>query len=118
MAWSGLLLSAAVLAGSAPDNGACPKDGPDWSRLPVSPAEYRHVYPAKALRERVSGHALLDCGVGVAGEPVDCKITEEQPADLGFGEAALKLSRFYRFRQPCAWEPKRITLPIQIILPR
>jgi protein TonB len=118
MAWSGLLLSAAVLGASAPGNGACSKQGPDWRRLPVSPAEYRHAYPAKALREGVSGHAVLNCGVGVAGEPVDCKIMEEQPADLGFGEAALTLSRSYRFRQPCASEPRRIRLPIQFVPPR
>ena len=40
----------------------------------------------------------LLCTVGVTGQVRDCTVAAETPKDLGFGAAALKLSRWFRIR--------------------
>lgn len=97
----------------------CPaKAAPDWRRLPMRIEDYRHAYPREALRKGVSGRAVLDCKVSSAHLPADCKVDQEEPAQAGFGEAAIKLSRFYRFRLPCPGEPESVKLPISFQPPR
>lgn len=58
----------------------------------VTPAEKAAVYPKAAFEKKISGEATLDCTADEAGREVDCKIIDEVPAGLGFGEAALALS--------------------------
>ena len=82
----------------------------------MSDRAYRDAYPRAA--KGGPGHAVVDCAVGTAGEPVDCKVARETPEGVGFGEAALKLSRFFRFRQPCPGERDRVTIPISFTPPR
>jgi protein TonB len=64
---------------------------PDWLRRP-SAGDVAKVYPAEARAGRVSGHTVVDCLVGTNGTPHDCQVSEETPAAMGFGDAALKMA--------------------------
>jgi protein TonB len=123
MGLSGLIWAAALhlaSAGGAPEAiGAvnCATNGPDWRRLPINAEDYMRAYPANALKERRPGRGVVDCAVAPNGKLQDCRVVLEEPAGSGFGDAALKLTRFYRFRPPCPGENGRITLPILFNFP-
>lgn len=68
---------------------------PAWLRTP-SADELARAYPDRALRAGLGGQAVLTCAVTAAGTVRDCAVASETPAGQGFGEAALKLSRFFR----------------------
>ncbi len=68
---------------------------PNWLRLPT-PDELARAYPDRAVRMGLSGHATLGCSVTAAGGVRDCRVLDEAPAGAGFGEAALKLTRYFR----------------------
>lgn len=55
------------------------------------PADYLAAFPPRALAEKLSGSAKLECVAAADGRLVDCKVGSEDPAGYGFGEAALKL---------------------------
>lgn len=57
----------------------------------VTPADIAATYPKAAFDKKISGGAVLDCTANEAGEEVDCRVLEEDPVGMGFGEAALKL---------------------------
>lgn len=67
---------------------------PNWLRTP-SADELARAYPEGALRQGLGGQAVLNCLVTAAGAVRDCRVAAETPAGHGFGEAALKLSRFF-----------------------
>lgn len=50
------------------------------------------VYPAEAARQSLPGVAKLRCNVTKAGDLTECVVVSEEPAEQGFGEAALKLA--------------------------
>jgi TonB family protein len=58
----------------------------------VTAAEKAAVYPKTAFEKKISGEATLNCTADDAGREVDCRVIDETPAGLGFGEAALALS--------------------------
>ncbi|CAN7349269.1 TonB family protein [Caulobacter sp. LjRoot300] len=58
----------------------------------VTAAEKAAAYPKTAFDRKISGEATLDCTADDAGREVDCRVIDEKPAGLGFGEAALALS--------------------------
>lgn len=68
---------------------------PTWLRTP-SADQLARAYPDRALRAGLNGEAVLTCTVLASGGVVDCKVASETPAGQGFGEAALKLSRFFQ----------------------
>ena len=68
---------------------------PMWLRTP-SAEELARAYPERALRRDIAGQAVLKCGVTAAGGVRDCRVASETPDGAGFGEAALKLSRYFR----------------------
>jgi TonB family protein len=57
----------------------------------VTPAETAAVFPKAAFDQKISGHALLNCTADDAGREVDCRVVNEDPVGMGFGEAALVL---------------------------
>jgi TonB family protein len=57
----------------------------------AKPADIAAAYPKAAFEKKITGDVLLDCTANDAGSLVDCRIVEEEPAGLGFGEAALSL---------------------------
>ena len=68
---------------------------PDWIRQPSSD-ELTREYPLRAITLGLSGSADLDCQVTAAGLMSGCVVVAETPAKLGFGAAALRLSRHFR----------------------
>lgn len=66
-----------------------------WLRKPTG-EEMANVYPDRAQRMGVSGAATLACLVAASGTVHDCRVAEETPSTMGFGQAALKLARFFR----------------------
>lgn len=65
---------------------------PRWLR---TPRDLERYYPARALARDIGGQVVLDCLVDVAGA-LNCAVVSETPANWGFGDAALRISRDYR----------------------
>jgi protein TonB len=55
----------------------------------------RH-YPERALSREQEGMAVLSCRVTAAGSVEACRVAGQSPAGAGFGDAALKLARYFR----------------------
>lgn len=65
---------------------------PDWARKP----DARDIaHPAAAAK--VASKVSLSCFVSAEGHLAPCKITHEEPPSMGFGEAALRSSRIFKF---------------------
>jgi protein TonB len=65
---------------------------PRWLR---QPRDLEMYYPTRALAREIPGQVVLDCLVDVAGA-LNCSVVSETPANWGFGQAALRISRDYR----------------------
>jgi protein TonB len=70
---------------------------PDWSSRP-SGEDIARYYPDRAQRLEISGRAELSCSVLATGKLSGCAISSEEPADQGFGDAAIKLSKLFKMR--------------------
>ena len=68
---------------------------PNWSSRPNAEDMARY-YPERAQRQDMNGSATLECVVTAKGAVADCRVLSESPANYGFGEAALRLSRLFR----------------------
>lgn len=68
-----------------------------WLRMP-SADDMSRYYPESAQRRGVSGGATLNCAVTAKGTVENCMVVAESPASEGFGNAALKLSRFFKMK--------------------
>jgi TonB family protein len=92
---------------------------PDWAAAvaPINP-----VYPKAAFRAGVSGRATLSCEVSVEGRLQDCKVIDETPPGYDFGDAALKLSRYFRMtpqlRDGVPVGGAKVTFPVAFALPK
>ncbi|MES2722681.1 MAG: energy transducer TonB [Pseudomonadota bacterium] len=51
------------------------------------------AYPEAPRLQRVAGRAEIECAISVKGALEACQVISETPAGLGFGDAALNLSR-------------------------
>jgi len=67
----------------------------NWLKRP-SAADVDRYYPDGAMRRSISGSATLECAVTANGSVRNCMVLSETPSSEGFGNAALKLSRFFR----------------------
>jgi len=88
---------------------------PIWEEAPNFLAVMR-VYPQAAFREQVRGRALLSCLVN-SERRLDCRSEMEMPANRGFGDAALQLSRQFRVSETdtealARYRDERLLLPI------
>ena len=68
---------------------------PNWIRRP-SGEQVARYYPERALEREIEGTAVLTCRVTARGDVTACSVAGESPAGAGFGEAALRLARFFR----------------------
>lgn len=66
---------------------------PSWVKRPDA-GDFARFYPDRAMRMERQGEAEITCDVLASGRLTGCRITGETPKNFGFGEAALKLSRF------------------------
>lgn len=62
--------------------------------------ELRALHPREAFRQRRGGQATLACRVRLDTTLSDCRVVDETPHGMGFGQAALAASRYFRFRPP------------------
>jgi protein TonB len=77
-----------------------------WLRMP--PVEY----PERALSQGVGrGVAVLACSVAAEGALADCRIVDESPAGMGFGQAALAGARRARL-DSARWSEPGVTFRI------
>ncbi len=67
---------------------------PVWDRAPTQ-ADYDLAYPRAALVSRTSGGVSLACRIDAEGA-LSCSVVSEEPADAGFGDAALTLAGVMR----------------------
>lgn len=68
---------------------------PTWLKRPGAD-EFARYYPDRALRLETEGRATLACSVTASGAVSGCRVAAETPDGYGFGEAALKLARYFR----------------------
>lgn len=67
---------------------------PTWLKLPGA-REFARFYPDREMRMQTEGKAVLNCQVTASGSVTGCKVASLTPAGSGFGDAALKLSRYF-----------------------
>lgn len=92
-------MATCLLLAAAPATGA-PKavvTNPDWLSRPSGEDMGEH-YPALAARLEIEGRAVVACTVNADGLLVGCTSTFEEPADLGFGAAALAMTPLFKMR--------------------
>lgn len=70
---------------------------PDWDRRPTAD-DMARFYPKKAQRLELEGRATILCNVQIDGRLSDCRVIEESPEGMGFGESAIKLSTRFRMK--------------------
>lgn len=93
---------------------------PQWTRM-LTTAGAARVFPAAARAAKVTaGIGRVDCAGTASGALTDCKVVGEEPAGLGFGEAAVAAAGQIAMNPwTAAGEPvegRRITIPIQLKL--
>jgi TonB family protein len=81
------------------DTGGASLMKPNWATLPGAES-FDALYPAAARAKGVGmGRSLIECTVGADGTLNACKTLSEDPAGLGFGEAALKISAAFKLNR-------------------
>lgn len=104
--WTLAAMAAAVsVSGAKVEETGCPLGGdpkvaatrPDWLKAP-SGADIQWAFPPKAAAVGLGGKVKLDCQIQPDGTVADCKVKEEAPKGIGFGEAALSLTASMRFK--------------------
>jgi protein TonB len=94
---------------------------PDWVRRP-SAEDLERYYPERAQRMNVEGRASISCTVDARGTLQSCSVTSEEPADQGFGDAAMRMSKLFKMRpmtkDGAPVDGGKITIPIAFRLPK
>lgn len=87
--------------GSGQGEGSGPGSGMPFMILRgPSLAEVRREHPRAALAARQSGRAEMSCEIRLDQRLEDCRLLRETPPGMGFGEAALRASGYFRVRPP------------------
>ena len=92
---------------------------PDWVRVP-SGDELASYYPPRAMELGKTGIARMTCTVTAKGTVTDCQLVSEDPADMGFGQAALRMHNLFKMRpqtkdgQPV--DGAKVTIPLRFTL--
>ncbi|HEY3800633.1 MAG TPA: energy transducer TonB [Caulobacteraceae bacterium] len=94
--------------------------GCHWAALPKD-ADMARYYPPRANQMSVEGEVKIICSVRRDGRLRGCRVYSEDPPDMGFGRAALKLSASFRMNPlACDGEPavgKKVAIPIHFVVP-
>ena len=70
---------------------------PDWARMPNA-EDLARFYPDRAQRLEREGRAVIECQVTASGTLTSCSILSENPPDMGFGDATLRASKYFKMR--------------------
>jgi protein TonB len=92
----------------------CPPGGlPDWAMVPSS-ADFNDYYPHRTDLPQTGGAVKVRCTVSKDGRLAACVVASEVPAGVGFGAAALRLTRYFKVRAGgCPLPGARVTIPIR-----
>lgn len=91
----------------------------DWKTRP-SPESIAEVFPTAAWSLNLSGRVMLYCTVTAGGRLDPCAIADETPNGLGFGKAAIALSKTFEFHPAVAKGApiaSQVRIPITFALP-
>jgi protein TonB len=69
---------------------------PRWITRPNG-ADYERFWPRRARESEIEGGASIDCLVDAEGR-LSCSVLSEDPPNMGFGEAAIRISRQFRMQ--------------------
>ena len=92
-------------------------ESPPWSEAPSSD-DFELTLPSTPQDEPIEVDVQLDCIV-IAGGSLNCRVAEERPMAMHFGEFALRLSQNYRIAEQVYGEStlgKRVRVPIRLTL--
>lgn len=86
-----------------------------WAARPTS-SDYAQNFPAQAMEHGINGRAILVCTIQ-ADASLACVVGSEAPSGIGFGAAALRIARDFRYRAEELGQPghavgDRIQIPI------
>lgn len=96
--------TAAPLDGANPGRAVAPTSStpapitdPDWALKPKS-ADMNGYFPERAQRMGVSGDATARCTLGPSGDLLGCWLMNQEPSDMSFGFALLRLSVLFQMK--------------------
>ncbi len=69
---------------------------PTITRIP-SANDLASIYPPWAQEKGRGGAARIQCTVSAQGTAENCHVLSETPQGYGFGQAALKAAKYFRF---------------------
>ena len=95
--WSEIRPTGAASDGPPPARRATEISRPTWVAKPT-PDDVASSYPERAQRLGRDGRVTMACKATDDGGLEGCSITSEDPADMGFGQAALRLSRRFKMK--------------------
>jgi TonB family protein len=85
-----------VVEAPSSGGGALGAGDVNWVREP-SARDFARFYPNEALDKGESGNVVLSCIIGGSGR-LACAVASESPSGVGFGSAAIGISRQLRVR--------------------
>lgn len=92
----------------------------EWVRRPNG-QDINQYYPLAAAERELQGRAVIDCTVTETGTLSGCRVVEEFPTGVGFGDAALKMSARYELalttRRGAPVAGNGLRLPLRFSLP-
>jgi hypothetical protein len=88
----------------------------------LTPESAAAAYPQAAIKADVkTGAATVACTTVHSGALTDCAVESEEPADLGFGAAALKIAAVMKMSpwtsQGAPVDGMKIRIPIRLVMP-